>query len=442
MAGPTEPGKMSERYTVRPASGPLRASVRVPADKSIAHRVALLAAWAEGSSELIDFPHSRDPRSTLASLAALGVPIEETRPGQIRVQGVGLRGFRLHGQRLWCGNSATTMRLLAGMLIGQRGEVWLDGDESLRRRPMERLAAPLRRMGGSVQTRDGLPPIYIQGTARLKGGGFRMEVPSAQVKSALLLAGLLAEGETTVLEPIPTRDHTERLLGLEPVQTPEGWLLRLVGGTIRPQPDRYQIPGDPSAAAFWAVAAALIPGSQIELLEVGLNPTRTAFLEVLRRVGAEVEVVCERWLGREPVGRICVRAAGLHPFRIDAPESALLIDELPVLAVLASQAQGESWITGARELRVKESDRIRAMTEGLRRMGARVEELEDGWVFEGPARLRGAEVSSCADHRVAMALAIAGLLAEGETVIEGAEWVEISYPGFWQTLARFQAMSS
>ncbi|MCS7155297.1 MAG: 3-phosphoshikimate 1-carboxyvinyltransferase [Bacteroidota bacterium] len=430
---------MSSYHTVRPIRGSLRASVRVPSDKSIAHRTALLAAWAEGPSELVGFPRSRDPQSTLSCLSALGVPVEFSEPDRVRIRGVGLRGFRLRGQLLDCGNSGTTMRLLCGMLVGQRGSVTLDGDASLRRRPMERVAEPLRCMGGRIETQDGCPPVRIQGAGRLCGATFRLPIPSAQVKSAILLAGLLAEGETVVFEASRTRDHTERLLGLEPVLTPEGWRIAVQGGRLRPQAGRYEIPGDPSAAAFWAAAAALVPGSEVELRDVGLNPTRTAFLELLRRMGAEVEAHVERWIGREPVGRIRVRACGLRAVQIGGSEVPALIDELPVIAVLAAMADGESRITGASELRLKESDRIRAMTEGLRRLGARVEELPDGWAFEGPIRMRGGRVSAYQDHRVAMALAVAGLLAEGETIIEGAEWVEVSYPGFWETLERLSA---
>jgi 3-phosphoshikimate 1-carboxyvinyltransferase len=358
--------------------------------------------------------------STASCLRALGVSVT---PAEVR--GVGLHGLKQPQAALDCGNSGTTMRLLAGLLAGQPFETTLIGDESLSRRPMDRVAVPLASMGGHVAT----DPLRVGG-GRLRGAVHEMATPSAQVKSALLLAGIQAEGVTRVVEPVRTRDHTERMLAA--MAAP----LRVDGNAVevrradRLDPLNLRVPGDLSSAAFWIVAAAFHPRAQVSLPDVGINPTRAGILRLL-----PVARIKEGKQGGEPTATLhAVSVRGLKPWAWSERLSAELIDELPVLAVAATQLAGRTVITGARELRVKESDRIAAMAAGLSAMGAAIEEREDGWAIEGPTRLHGAAVESRGDHRVAMALAVAGLLAEGETQVESAECVAVSYPGFWDDL--------
>jgi 3-phosphoshikimate 1-carboxyvinyltransferase len=404
----------------------LRGEVRLPGDKSISHRALLLNAVADGPARVRGLSDGADVASTAACLRALGVEIQD---GQ--VVGRGLRGLRPASAPLDCGNSGTTMRLLAGLLAGQPFTTTLVGDESLSRRPMDRVAEPLRLMGAHAET----SPLRVGGQP-LRGVDHRLPVASAQVKSALLLAGLSANGTTSVREPAPSRDHTERMLGAMGVPLELGALrVSLAGPVRRLDPVDVEVPGDLSAAAFWLVAAALHGTGSVLVEHVGVNPGRMGVLAVLERMGAEIRWRREELEGREPVADLEVGPGSeLRPFGVAGTQVAGLIDELPVLAVAAAAIPGTSRITGASELRVKESDRISAMAAGLGAMGADVTELVDGWEIRGSPYLEGARVDSRGDHRVAMALAVAGLLAAGVTEVVGAECVEISYPGFWDQL--------
>ena len=404
----------------------LRGEVRLPGDKSISHRALILGALADGTSSVRGLSQGADVRSTAACLRALGVEVD-----QGTVAGRGVSGLRQAGGPLDCGNSGTTMRLLAGVLAAQDFTSELTGDSSLRNRPMDRVVEPLTAMGADASW----PPLRVGGRGPLHGIEYRPPVPSAQVKSAVLLAGLFADGITEVVESIATRDHTERMLrAMGAPVTPKGNGVR-VERAARLRPLALAIPGDLSAASFWLVAGGLIAGSRIRIRDVGLNPTRTAFVELLRRTGFGVTAGATSEAGGEPVGWLEVAGArDLAPVNLIAGDAAAMIDELPVLAVAATQLPGTSRIEGARELRVKESDRIEAMTEGLEAMGADITTLDDGWEIRGPSRLEGARVRSHGDHRVAMAFAVAGLLARGETTIEGAECADISFPGFFDQL--------
>ncbi len=409
--------------------------VELPPDKSIAHRAALLAALADGTSRLVNYSPAADPQSTLSCLRQLGVPIFEDEHGILIVEGRGLEGLQAPDRPLDCGNSGTTMRLLAGILAGQPFDSVLVGDASLSRRPMERIAAPLRQMGAALTLTDGHAPIHIRGGRTLRGITYRLPVPSAQVKSCVLLAGLFAEGETTVIEPIPSRDHTERMLGLNVVELGGERYLTIQGG-MRIPPRTWTIPRDFSAAAFFLVAGTIVPDSEIRLPGVGLNPSRSALLDVLRAMGADIRVENERVYGGEPIADLIVRSSSLHGVQVSGALIPNLIDEIPVLAVAAAYATGRTEIRDAAELRVKETDRIAAMAENLQALGACVEVFDDGLAIEGGRRLRGTIVQSFDDHRIAMAMGVAGLVAEGETIIDGAECARISFPGFWEVLDR------
>jgi 3-phosphoshikimate 1-carboxyvinyltransferase len=411
--------------SVRAARG-LQGTVRVPGDKSISHRALMLGAIASGESAVRGLSEGADVQSTASCLRALGVDIEGG-----RIRGRGLRGLRAASGPLDCGNSGTTMRLLAGLLAAQEFESELMGDESLSRRPMDRVVKPLQEMGARATS----SPLRVGGEPHLHGVDYTPPVPSAQVKSAVLLAGLYADGATSVIETVRTRDHTEVMLGAMGAKVAVDGLRVTVECTERLQPLHIEVPGDFSAAAFWMVAGALVAGSDIRLLGVGVNPTRTAFADLLTSIGARIDWANARFEAQEPVADVRVRpASSLRPLRVEHDQAAQMIDELPVLAVCATQIAGTSVISGAAELRVKESDRLYAMEEGLRAMGADITASGDGWVINGPRDLEGARVDSAGDHRVAMALAVAGLIADGKTEIDGAECVDISYPGFFDDL--------
>ncbi len=434
--------------TVQPTHA-LRGVLRAPSDRSITVRAAILAGVAEGVSRIREPLASDDADAALRCMAALGAPAAPLGSGcdsaGLRIAGRGLRGLRAPDQPLFCNSSGTTMRLLAGCLAGQAFDAVLDGSEQLRRRPMRRVTDPLRRMGAQIEDTDGHAPLVIRAAHRpLHGLTYDMPIASAQVKSALLLAGLYADGPVTVREPAPTRDHTERMLramGVEVTVEAEGEAGRI---TAHP-PQRplraldMLVPADFSSAAFFIVAAAITPGARLRLVEVGLNPTRTGLLDALRAMGATIYMANLREEGGEPVGDVEVVGGELRGVEVGGALTPRMIDEFPIFAVAATQAHGVTIVRDAEELRVKESNRLEGFVGELRKLGARIEATADGFVVEGPARLRGAVVDGLGDHRVAMALAIAALRAEGETKILGAECVAKTYPAFFRDLASLVA---
>ena len=417
--------------TVSPATR-VAGELSVPGDKSIAHRVLMLAALAQGESWIHGLPEGEDVLATVACLRSLGADLQ--RSGRTaRIRGAGLRSFATPHGSLDCANSGTTMRLLLGVLAGSSISATLDGDASLRRRPMDRVIDPLKSMGARIESQASRAPLSVTGTS-LQGRRHALPIASAQVKSALLLAGLSASGPTTVVETAPTRDHTERLLramGTDVDATDAGVVIRPSHQPLRPI--ELAVPGDFSSAAFWMAAAALRPGWSVIIGDVGLNPTRTAFVALLRSMGAAVKIDGPS-ADVEPRGMVTVAGQPLRAIVLGAADVAGAIDEIPALLVLATQAAGVTTIDGAGELRVKESDRIATMADGLRRMGAIVEERPDGVSVHGPAELHGATVESHGDHRVAMALAVAALVASGPTTIEDADSVAVSYPNFFAQL--------
>ena len=426
------------KLRVRPGRA-LRGSVTVPGDKSISHRALLLGALAQGLSRVHNWLPAADCRATLNAVRALGVRVEQPTPTELHIHGVGLRGLRPSAGPINCQGSGTTMRLLAGVLAGQPFTTTLDGHAGLRRRPMERIAIPLRRMGATVETRQGRPPLTITG-GNLHGIDYRLPVASAQVKSAVLLAGLYADGPTTVHQPGPARDHTERMLRAQ------GADLLVQGHTItltpnfRPlAPCSLTIPADFSSAAFLLVAGLLLPETELRLNQIGVNPTRTGLLEVLRRMGAEINLLNRSEQGGEPIADLVVQPGPLQGVTVSGDTVVRMIDEFPILAVAATQAQGTTLVRDAHELRVKETDRIAAVVTELRALGASIEEREDGFVVQGPTPLRGAQVHSHGDHRLAMALVVAGLIAQGETRVEGAEVIADSFPGFVELMQKVGA---
>ncbi len=422
----------SAATTVEPA-GYVHGSLSVPGDKSISHRYALLAALADGRTTIGGYAPGADCETTLRCLRALGVGISHEPEGQVvTIEGTGLGGLRSPDGPLDCGNSGTTMRLLAGILAANDFETTLVGDSSLERRPMRRIVDPLLQMGARIEATDGRPPLAIVG-GPLHGVEFEPAVASAQVKSAVLLAGLHAEGETWVVEPEETRDHTERALPIFGVS-----VLRRLGAVGVPGGQRLQatslsVPGDFSSATYWLVAAAALPRSTIEVVGVGLNPTRTRLLDVLRIAGASVDVTETETRSGEPIGTITVAHRKLNPVTITAQDVPALIDELPALAALGVHGGGLR-VSGASELRAKESDRISVLVAGLKRLGARVDEYPDGFHVHGDTAPTGGTVDACGDHRMAMAFAVAALGATGPTDIIGHEIVDVSYPGFFEAL--------
>jgi 3-phosphoshikimate 1-carboxyvinyltransferase len=431
-----------KKQTIRPAKH-VTGAVAPPGDKSISHRYAMLAALAEGTSELRNFAAAADCHSTLGCLKALGAEVKADK-GVVRVTGHGLYGLKSSWRALDAENSGTTMRLLAGILAGQEFTSKLTGDASLQKRPMKRVVGPLREMGADIRARDdNFAPLEIRG-ARLHSIDYQMPMASAQVKSAVLLAGLFAEGVTSVTEPARTRDHTELALeefGAEIEKS--GKSVRLQGlananGRAKLQARALDIPGDLSSAVFFIAAASLLPESTLLIHNVGLNPTRTAILDVFASMGASLQMVSVRSAHGELVGDVAVKGASLRGGVIEGPQIPLLIDELPMLAAVGPFTEKGIEIRDAAELRVKESDRIAALAENLRRMGASVEERPDGLRVEGRSGgpLRGAEIDPRGDHRIAMAFAIAGLASEGATVIRDADCAGVSYPGFFDDLER------
>jgi 3-phosphoshikimate 1-carboxyvinyltransferase len=425
--------------------GPLHGSLRPPADKSISHRAALIGAMGDGEARISNFLDAEDTRSTLAAVAALGAGVAGPRPQghgiEVVIEGVGLRGPA--DASIDVGNAGTLLRLLPGWLAGQgRGQWTLDGDESIRRRPVDRVADPLRLMGARLECRDGrLPPLSVAG-AELEGISYEMPISSAQVKSCLLLAGLLAEGETEVTEPAPSRDHTERMLaaaGAEIEVWGDAGERACVTAADRLQPPPITVPGDISSAAFAIVAALLVPGSELQVEGVGLNPTRTGLLRVLQQMGAELELEEHSPQGGEPTGTIRVRASRLSATEVGGAEIPLMIDELPLLALAACFAEGTTVIRDAAELRYKESDRIAGVCDALRALGGEAEAIPDGMVIEGTGGLSGGTLDAQGDHRLAMLGAVAGLASREGATVEGFEAVAVSYPDFERDLATLTA---
>ena len=418
-------------------AGPLRGTLRPPPDKSVSHRAALIAAMGEGETTIDGYLDSADTRSTLRAVEAVGATVSglegDRVADSIRIGGVGLRGAG--GAAIDVGNAGTLLRLLPGWLAGQETGSWtLDGDASIRRRPVDRIAEPLRSMGAQLRCReDRLPPLEVEG-APLRGVSYELPVASAQVKSCLLFAGLLAEGETRVVEPLPSRDHSERMLAAAGAEVERADGVVAVRPAQRLEPGEIAVPADFSSAAFFLVAALLVPGSDVSLSGVGLNPTRTGLLPILARMGAEVEVEPEGERGGEPAGRLRVRSAELRGTEVGGAEVPLAIDELPLVALAACFAEGETTIRDAAELRRKESDRIAVVAEVLNGLGGRVEPTADGMRIEGGG-LRGGAVASHGDHRVAMLAAIAGLASSQGAEVEGMEAAAVSYPGFEADLA-------
>ena len=411
----------------------LDGDISLPGDKSISHRAAILNSLAYGTAVISNYGPGEDCLSTLRCLASLGIEITQTAADQLTLVGSD-RDLKEPANVLDAGNSGTTMRLLAGVVAGQQFHSILTGDPSLRSRPMGRIIEPLQRMGATIhgRRRDTLPPLSILG-GTLQGLDYALPVPSAQLKSCLLLAGLSATEKSVIREPTQSRDHTERMLIIM------GASLTILGNTMTVSPSRLKaqdvvVPGDISSGAFWIVAGVVHPDSRLLIRNVGINQTRRGVIDVLRQMGANLHIKNERVEGGEEVGDIYVTSSDLEGIEISGPVIPRVIDELPILAVAACFAKGKTLIRDAAELRIKETDRIRAMALELNRMGGDLQETADGLVINGPKTLHGARCSSHGDHRVAMSLAIAGLMATGETVIDGAECTAVSYPKFWEHL--------
>lgn len=420
----------------------LTGEIHVPGDKSISHRAVMLGAIASGETIIDGFLQGEDCKATINCFRDLGIDVamtndkcQMTNEGRIIIKGKGLKGLRKPSKSLYVGNSGTTIRLISGILAGQDFETEISGDASIQKRPMKRIIDPLSQMGAVVSGRrsaDNIyPPLIIRGT-KLNGIEYRMPIASAQVKSAILLAGLYAEGTTTVIEPASSRDHTERMFEHFGIDIKKDGLKISVQGGQKLIAKEIHVPGDISSAAFFMVAGLIVPNSNLLIRNVGLNPTRTGIIEVIHRMGGKLEVTDEQLVCYEPRGNIGIRREekGLVGMEIGGELIPRLIDEIPIIAVLATQAEGRTVIKDAQELKVKESNRIATISTELRKMGADIKETEDGMIITGPTKLKGAKVFSHGDHRVAMSLAVAGLIAEGETEIENTECIETSFPGF------------
>jgi 3-phosphoshikimate 1-carboxyvinyltransferase len=416
-------------YTVQPG-GTLHGRIRVPGDKSISHRSVMLGSLAEGTTEISGLLEGEDVLSTLAAFRAMGVKAAGPNRGRLTIHGVGMRGLKAPSQPLDMGNSGTAMRLMAGILAGQPFDSTLIGDESLSLRPMKRVTEPLGRMGAIIDTAaGGRPPLRVKGGGKLKAIDYAMPMASAQVKSSLLLAGLYADGVTSVTEPAPTRDHTERMLrGFGYDVNVSGRTVRVRGGG-RLTACRVDVPADISSATFFLVGAAIAGGSDIVLEHVGINPTRIGVLNILKLMGADIGQINPRAVGGEPVADLRVRAAALRGIEIPLEQVPLAIDEFPALFIAAACAQGRTVLRGAEELRVKESDRIAVMAQGLKRLGVDAQETPDGIVIEGGG-IDGGEVDSHGDHRIAMSFAMAALRARGPITVRDCKNVDTSFPGF------------
>lgn len=419
---------LNRQYQVQPG-GKLSGSFRVPGDKSISHRSIMLGSLAEGITQVSGFLEGEDALSTLAAFRAMGVNITDPKDGKVTIQGVGMHGLKAPEKEVYLGNSGTSIRLLSGLLAGQNFDVTLSGDKSLSGRPMKRVTDPLAEMGASIDSTDGKPPLTIHGGSKLKAIDYVLPMASAQVKSCLLLAAMYAEGKTSVTEPAPTRDHTERMLqGMGyPVEV-NGSTISIQGGGKLTATD-IDVPADISSATFFMVGAAIAPGSDVTLQHVGINPTRIGVINILQAMGADISLSNEKVTGGEPVADICVRYAPLKGITIPEDQVPLAIDEFPALFIAAACAEGQTVLTGAEELRVKESDRIQVMADGLIALGVDAKPTADGIVINGGV-LGSGEVDSHGDHRIAMSFAMAGLQAGGTIVINDCANVATSFPGF------------
>lgn len=420
----------SPSYVVEPG-GRIAGEIRVPGDKSISHRAAILGSIANGVTEVHGFLEGEDCLATLAAFAAMGVRIEREAPGRIRIHGVGMQGLQAAATTLDLGNSGTSMRLLAGLLSGQHFDSVLVGDASLMRRPMERVAAPLRRMGAEIRTNEGRPPLAIAGGRTLRGCEHVLELPSAQVKSALLLAALQASGRTTVREPSPSRDHTENMLQAFGVALTRELASVTIEGPAAPTATRIEIPGDFSSAAFFIIAGLIAGRGPLLIRGVGVNPTRTALLEILRLMGGDIRLKAVASQAGEPVADIEVRPSELRGIAVPPALVPVALDELPCLFAAAAIAVGETVVTGAAELRVKESDRLAVMAEGLTALGVETETLADGLRVRG-GTVTGGAVEARGDHRIAMSFAVLASRACSPVRIRDVQNVATSFPGFWQ----------
>lgn len=422
-------GSIDLRFNVQPG-GALTGRLRVPGDKSISHRSIMLGSLAQGVTEVSGFLEGEDSLATLSAFRAMGVQIEGPDAGKVKIQGVGLHGLHAPADNLYLGNSGTSMRLMSGLLSGQSFNTTLTGDVSLSARPMNRVVEPLMSMGAAIEaTTGGTAPLQVQGGRQLSGIDYVMPVASAQVKSSLLLAGLYASGTTCVSEPAPTRDHTERMLsGMGySLQRQADRVCLQGGGTLRGI--AIDIPADISSAAFFLVGASIAPGSELVLEHVGMNPTRTGIINILQRMGADITLLNERDVGSEPVADLLVRSAQLRGIDIPPELVPLAIDEFPVVFVAAACAQGRTVLTGAAELRVKESDRIQVMADGLQALGVDAQPTAEGMVIEG-GKIGGGCVDSHGDHRIAMAFSMAALRANADIEITDCANVNTSFPGF------------
>lgn len=436
-----------KKLLVQPQTTPLKGTITVPGDKSVSHRAIMLASLAEGKSTIRKWLPAGDTLATLAAFRDLGVRIDvsqkTSQAWDLTIDGQGLYGLQPPERPIDCRNAGTFMRLMAGIMVGQRFSSILDGSEQLRKRPMRRITGPLSEMGADIADNDGKAPLHIQ-PAPLKGIDYKMKVASAQVKSALILAGLYAEGDTRIFQPGPARDHTERMLramGLE-IKEEDGWISLSKKSASEPlllQPLDLTVPGDLSSAAFPMVAAAIVPHSKIKLNGIGFNKTRSGILEVLQRMGGLFVVENVRTTGGEPTADLTIQFDEMHSTSVAGETVPRAIDEFPVWAVAASQAAGDSTVSEAAELRVKEVDRISLLAGELRKLGADLTEKADGFIVHGPTRLEGGEVDSFGDHRLGMALAVAGLVARNETVVHGAGCIADSFPGFVETMQNLGA---
>lgn len=419
---------MNKKYIVHPG-GQITGELRVPGDKSISHRSIMLGALAEGTTEVTGFLEGEDALATLAAFRAMGVHIIGPDKGKVTIHGVGMHGLKAPEADLYLGNSGTSMRLLSGLLAAQNFDVTLTGDKSLSGRPMKRVTDPLAMMGAEIDTNEGKPPLKIHGGKQLKGIDYDLPMASAQVKSCLLLAGMYAEGKTSVTEPAPTRDHTERMLGGMgyPLQQ-QGSTVTIEGGA-KLTATRIDVPADISSATFFMVAAAIAPGSDVTLKHVGINPTRIGVINIMKQMGADISLHNEAETGGEPVADIRVKYAPLKGIQIPEDQVPLAIDEFPALFIAAACAEGETVLTGAEELRVKESDRIQVMADGLTTLGIDARPTDDGIVIHGGV-IGSGEVDSHGDHRIAMSFAVAALQAGGSIQINDCANVATSFPGF------------